>query len=64
MDKASETRATIAQQEKASQITAAQQEGEIHSLIVKLNAQESQIRKVSEEVKMSKPAPQLVVNRQ
>ncbi len=48
--------ATIAQQEKASQITAAQQEGEIHSLIVKLNAQESQIRKVSEKAKMSKPA--------
>ncbi len=56
--------ATIAQQEKASQITAAQQEREIHSLIVKLSAQESQIRKVSEEVKMSKPAPQLVVNGQ
>jgi cell division protein FtsB len=55
---------TIAQQQEDSQMTAARQQREIQDLSARLNAQESQIRKVSDQVEMSKPAPRVVLNNQ
>jgi hypothetical protein len=49
---------------RKQEVTIAQQQGVIEALIARLNAQESQIRKVSEEVEMNKSAPLAVVNNQ
>ena len=42
--------------------TAAQQQQEIRALTATLKEQASQIQKVSAELEMSKPAPQMVLN--
>ena len=67
--KEQEQEATIAQQRKdfesvvtKLEATAAQQHNEIKALTASLKEQASQIRKVSDRVEVSKPAPQLVAN--
>ena len=55
---------TIAQQQKQAQATAAQQQKEIKALTASLKEQASQIQKVSAQVEMSRPAPQMVDNNQ
>jgi hypothetical protein len=57
-------RATIAQQKKDFQSTAIRQENEIKALTVSLKEQASQIQKVSAQLEVSKPAPQMVSNNQ
>jgi hypothetical protein len=54
--------ATIAQQKKDSQLTAAQQQKEIQALTASLKEQAAQIQKVSAQLEVSKPAPQTVSN--
>ena len=55
---------TVAQQQKDFQTAAAQrQQKEIKALTASLNEQASQIQKVSAQLAVSKPAPQLAVNR-
>lgn len=56
--------ATIAQQQKDSQSTAAQQQREIKALTVSLKEQALQIQKVSAQLEVSKPTPQMVLNNQ
>jgi septal ring factor EnvC (AmiA/AmiB activator) len=56
--------ATIAQQQKDSQATAAQQQKEIQTLTASLKEQASQIQKVSAQIEVTKPAPQVVGNNQ
>jgi septal ring factor EnvC (AmiA/AmiB activator) len=56
--------ATIAQQQKDFQSTAAQQQTEIKALTASLKEQASQIKKVSAQVELNKPAPQMAVNNQ
>jgi septal ring factor EnvC (AmiA/AmiB activator) len=56
--------ATIAQQQKGFQSIIAQQQKEIKALTVSLKEQASQIEKVSAQLEVGKPAPQLVVNNQ
>jgi septal ring factor EnvC (AmiA/AmiB activator) len=53
---------TIAQQQKEFQSTVTQQQKEIRALTASLKEQASQIQKVSDQLAMSKSAPQLVVN--
>jgi septal ring factor EnvC (AmiA/AmiB activator) len=55
---------TIAQQQKDFQSTLAQQQKEIKALTASLKEQASQIQKVSDQLEVSKPAPQVVVNNQ
>jgi hypothetical protein len=55
---------TIAQQQKDFQSTLAQQQKEIKALTASLKEQASQIQKVSDQLEVSKPAPQMVVNNQ
>jgi hypothetical protein len=55
---------TIAQQQKDFQSTLAQQQKEIKALTASLKEQASQIQKVSDQLEVSKPAPQRVVNNQ
>ena len=54
--------ATIAQQQKDSQSTAAQLQREIKALTASLKDQASQIQKVSAQLEVTKPAPQTVNN--
>ena len=54
--------AAIAQERKQSEATAAQQQKEIHVLIGSLKEQAVQIRKVSDQLQLNKPAPQMVLN--
>ncbi len=56
----SQVRSTVAKEET----TIAQQQKEIQTLIASLKEQASQIQKGSDELEVSKPAPQLVVNNQ
>ena len=56
--------ATIAQQQKDFQATAAQQQKEIQALTTSLKEQASQIQKVSDQLEVSKAAPQIVVSDQ
>jgi hypothetical protein len=56
--------ATIAQQQKDSQSTAAQQQREIKALTASLKEQALQIQKVSAQLEVSKPTPQMVLNNQ
>jgi hypothetical protein len=54
--------ATIAQQQKDFQSTAAQQQREIEALTASLKEQASQIQKVSAQLELRKSAPQTVLN--
>jgi hypothetical protein len=56
--------ATIAQQQKDSQSTAAQQQREIKALTASLKEQALQIQKVSAQLELRKSAPQTVLNNQ
>jgi len=55
---------TIAQQQKDFQSTLAQQQKEIKALTASLKEQASQIQKVSDQLEVSKAAPQMLVNNQ
>jgi hypothetical protein len=55
---------TVAQQQKDFQSTAAQQQNEIKDLTASLKEQASQIQKVSAQLEVTKPAPQMVLNNQ
>jgi hypothetical protein len=56
--------ASIVQQQRVFQATAAQQQKEIKSLTANLKEQAAQIQKVSAQLELSKTAPQMVVNNQ
>jgi septal ring factor EnvC (AmiA/AmiB activator) len=56
--------ATVAQQQKEFQSALAQQQTEIKALTANLKEQAAQIQKVSAQIEVSKPAPQMVVNNQ
>ena len=56
--------ATIAQQQKDFHSTVAQQQKEIKALTASFKEQASQIQKVSAQLEVSKPAPQMVLNNQ
>jgi hypothetical protein len=56
--------ATVAQQQESFEATAAQQQKEIKALNASLKGQASQIQKVSAQLDVIKPAPQVVVNDQ
>ena len=55
---------TIAQQQKDFQSTAARQQKEIKALNAGLKEQASQIQKVSAQLEVTKPVPQIVLNNQ
>jgi len=54
--------ATVAQQRKDSEGTAARQQTEIEDLTAMVKEQASQIQKASAQLEASKPAPQVVNN--
>ena len=56
--------ATVAQQQKEFQSALAQQQTEIKALTASLKQQASKIQKVSDQLEVSKPATQMVVNNQ
>ena len=56
--------ATVAQQQKDFQRAVAQQYAEIKALSASLKEQASQIRKVSAQLEVTKPAPQMIANNQ
>ena len=62
--KVQELEATIGQQQKDFQLTAAQQQKEIRALTASFKEQASQIKQVSDELEANKAASQLVVNNQ
>jgi hypothetical protein len=62
--KEQELEATVAQQEKKFGSIIAQQQKEIQALTASLKAQASQIQKVSDQLEVSRPAPQVVANNQ
>jgi len=53
---------TIAQQHREFQSTLARQQAEIEALTLNLKEHASQIRNVSEQLELTRPAPQLVLN--
>jgi septal ring factor EnvC (AmiA/AmiB activator) len=57
-----ELKSTVARQQKESRSTAAQQQGEIKALAATVKEQVAQIRKVSAQVELSKPALRTVLN--
>jgi hypothetical protein len=57
-----QSRQIIAQQQKAFQTTAAEQQAEIEALRASLKEQAWQIQKVSTQLDSKKSAPQLVAN--
>jgi len=57
-----ELQATVAQQRKDSEGTAARQQTEIEDLTAMVKEQASQIQKASAQLEASKPAPQVVNN--
>jgi hypothetical protein len=57
-------KSAVAQQQKESRSTAAQQENEIKALAAAVREQAAQIQKVSVQVELSKPVPQTLVNNQ
>jgi hypothetical protein len=61
---AAKQEATIAKQQKDFQATAAQQQEEIRALTANLKEQAAQIQKVSAQLEVSKPTPQIVVSNQ
>jgi uncharacterized coiled-coil protein SlyX len=56
----SQLKSTVAQQQRDSRTTAAQQQTALDAVIARLEAQDSQIQKVSAQLETSKPARQLV----
>jgi hypothetical protein len=54
--------ATIAQQQKNFQATASRQQKEIEALTATVKEQAAQIQKVSDQLELSRPAPQTVLN--
>jgi hypothetical protein len=56
--------ATVAQQQKEFQTFAAEQQSQMQALTARLEQQAAQIQKVSAQLEMSKPAPQIVLNNQ
>jgi len=54
--------ATVVQQQKDFQAITAEQQQEIKALTASLKEQASQIQKVSAQLEVSKPAPQIVNN--
>jgi len=62
--KVQELEATVAQQQQDFQSTIAQQQKEIKALAASLKEQASKIQKVSDQLEVSKPAPQLVADNQ
>jgi predicted trehalose synthase len=54
--------ATVAQQRKDFQLTTEHQQEEIKALTASLKEQASQIQKVSAQLELSKPAPQIAGN--
>ena len=60
--KVEQQEATIAQQKKDFQSAFAQQQKETKALVARLDEQASQIRKVSQQLEASRPAPQLTSN--
>ncbi|MEY2497398.1 MAG: hypothetical protein QOD12_954, partial [Verrucomicrobiota bacterium] len=60
--KVEELEATVAQQQKDFQANVAQQQKEIEVLTASLREQASQIQKVSAQIAVTKPAPQVVDN--
>ena len=54
--------ATIAQQQKDFQATASRQQKEIEALTATVKEQAAQIQKVSDQLELSRPAPQTVLN--
>jgi Chaperone of endosialidase len=60
----SQLNSALTQQQKQAQATAAQQQKEIKALTASLKEQASQIQKVSAQVELNKPAPQMAVNNQ
>jgi hypothetical protein len=52
----------VTQQQKESRSTAAQQRNEMKALAATVKEQAAQIQKVSDQLKVSKPAPQLVAD--
>jgi septal ring factor EnvC (AmiA/AmiB activator) len=61
---AAKQEATITQQRKDFQATVAQQQEEIKALSASLKEQAAQIQKVSDQLEVSKAAPQIVVSNQ
>jgi hypothetical protein len=59
-----EFRSALAQQQKDFESTAAQQQKEIKALTATLKEQASQIQKVSAQLELRKPAPQIVADNQ
>ena len=57
-----ELKSTVAQQQKESRSTAAQQQNEIKALTTTVKEQAAQIQKVSAQLEVNKPAPQVVNN--
>jgi septal ring factor EnvC (AmiA/AmiB activator) len=55
-------KSTVAKQQKDFETTAAKQQREIQVLTAQLKEQAAQIQKVSAQLEMSKPAPQIVRN--
>ncbi len=60
--KVREQEATVAQQQKDFQATATRQQTEISTLTARLTEQAAQIQKVSAQLQLNKPAPQVVNN--
>ena len=61
---AAKQEATIAEQRKDFQATIAQQQKEIQALTASVKEQASQIRKVSDQLELNKPAPRTALNDQ
>src|SRR5260370_41666286 len=55
-------KSTVAQQQKDLQATAAQYEKKLNAVTARLNEQAAQIQKVSAQLEVNKPAPQMVGN--
>jgi septal ring factor EnvC (AmiA/AmiB activator) len=58
-----ELKATVAQQQSKFQATTAEQQKQIRNLIAQLKEQAIQIQKVSAQIEMSKPAPNIAASR-
>ena len=58
-----ELQSTVAQQRKDFETTIAEQQKGMEALTARLNEQAAQIQKVSAQLQVSKPAPQMVVNK-
>ena len=57
-------KSTVAQQKKDLQATAAQYERKLNAVTARLNEQAAQIQKVSAQLEVNRPAPQMVGSNQ